>query len=133
MKRYKLKDFLALISDFSITDNAWSDVFMLLGYEMMIQIKKDYNTEMIKEAYLKLESIESRFKFMQVWSQDEDFSNFEFFLNQISDNDVETSEIIFDNLRSWNLDETSKFELFNAIKKINRRSILLDMIIERMK
>ena len=133
MKKYELKDFLALISDFSITDNAWSDVFMSLGYEMMIQIKKDYNIEMIKEAYLKLESIESRFKFMQVWSQDEDFSNFEFFLNQISDNDVETSEIIFDNLRSWNLDEKSKFELFNAIKKINRRSILLDMIIERMK
>jgi hypothetical protein len=133
MKRYKLKDFLALVSDFSITDNAWSDVFMSLGYEMMTQIKKDYNIEMIKEVYLKLESVESRFKFMQVWSQDEDFSNFEFFLNQISDNDVETSETIFDNLRSWNLDEKRKFELISAIKKIDRRSKLIDIIIERIK
>jgi hypothetical protein len=132
MSKGKLEEFLTLVSDLSITDDAWSDVFMSVGHDMMSEVNKNYDTKMIKKAYLNLKDTKSRFKFMQVWSQAEDFSNFEFFLDQISHHDVETSEIIFDNLRNWNLDERRKIELLNSIKKVVQRSTLLDIAIERL-
>ena len=132
MKKDKPKVFVDLITDSSITNDAWSDVFVLVGCEKMSRIVEECNKETIRKAYLGLKNAESRFKFMQVWSQFEDFKSFSFFVDQISKDDIETSEIIFDNLRNWDSDNKSKLELLEAIKKVDQKSKLLEITIAKL-
>jgi hypothetical protein len=124
--------FAVLISDASITDDTWSDVFLSVAYEILRDILKSNDTKIVKENYLRLKNKRSKFRFMQVWSQFEDFKNFGFFISQISNCDVEISEVVFDNLRSWNLNKKAKLELLDAIKQIDQKSKLLDITIEML-
>ena len=128
----RLKNLINLVTDKEISDDLWGDVMSQNASEIVFDLLREENLDTLKIEIEKLNSEKSRFRLIQAILESGSPLDFNYFVNLIKDSEKEIAEIVFDNLRLWDLDKNQKSILLERIKSVKNKTKLLDIPILRL-
>ena len=128
----RLKNLINLVTDKEISDDLWGDVMSQNASEIVFDLLREENLDTLKIEIEKLNSEKSRFRLIQAILESGSPLDFNYFVNLIKDSEKEIAEIVFDNLRLWDLDKNQKSILLERIKSVKSKTKLLDIPILRL-
>lgn len=122
-----IDNILLLTNDLIIGDDGWSDVFHQQAINLAKEVfEKGEENHLYK--HLDASSETARLRLLSVLLAFQDTARFNQYLSIASDSDAETAELIFDNLRSWQLNDEQANMLIVTYLPFKGQSKLLDYI-----
>jgi hypothetical protein len=123
----KAEDILSMVNDERITDDAWSDVFKHTAIDLLDSCQDIAERNHLFTSLNALDGV-FRLRLLEVLLTESDLNRFEYYLTLLDPDNIDLSEIIFDNLRSWELPREQSLKLLQTFDSFKGKSPILDYI-----
>lgn len=119
---------MALTKDSTLSEDAWGDHYLDKAIELAEPVfERGHEDILFKEA---LDSSgQPKLRLLEVLLEFDRPESFSKYLSLLNKADIETAQLIIDNLRFWSLDADQKMLLLKASEPYKGKSKLLDMVI----